>query len=1100
MPNSDLNESVAGREEGRTLEELLSWNDSDAIGLMVLLNLLQRDQQGAKLGADGLDWFATPRALGRFKLESLLGRGAFGAVFQAFDTKLLRRVALKVAWPHVLMHPVGSRRFNDESTTLAALKHPGIVEVFDSAEVGVISYIALELVDGPNLAAWTAAQTNVPMRVAMQIVNHLARTIHFAHENGVVHRDLKPNNILLRPCRIPGLLPFETVITDFGLARGPRPAELSSVTGTTDVIGTDYYMSPEQAAGLADQVGPASDIFSLGVILYELVTGRRPFDGKTSEDVRRQICNAEPPSIGQLGGSTTRDLNAIIGKCLEKSFDRRYRTSQELAFDLQRSLDGRPIHAGPILAWRRSWKLARRHPLICSFIAMVCLGALLLGGFASAWMRDRQMAFREVAAAKATASETEETERQHRYDEAIQRAAISSRRGNRAETLEFLQSAASLAHGQVQKGVEWDVLSASANDSDKTIGGLSTVRDIEFAPGGDLLASTGAEGLTTLWNVGDWSRRRVIVSGVLGPRLSRFSQDGSMLAVVGDNGHVAIHRVENGSRVFKNKVNAGRIFAAAWLGASSRLAVGGDTATLHVIDVASGQQSETAPLPLSADVPASEAKNANEIIGLAYIADRNLIGVLKSPSEVQLIDGNTLNLVGGWATDLKNAGAICHIPVGPGYFAIGSAGGEIILHDVDTGKKAASIPVSSIVSNVRYSSSTNMICAGFWDGSTQAWPIAPVLAGSPTAGHRFKAHSGRTLAVDLSPNGEWFASGGRDCKIRLWRWPTKGGSTFTPLAAPPQALTFSPCGRWLSICERTGERRASLKLVAMGEGRMLWSDDVQPLSSGANYVAFDSSGNELVLIEADGSVCSRNTQSGKVIKAYIDPHRRADNVWFSAGGKNMVLKLMTQSGGQKVLVIDREQGTSTDSSTTSETFLGVFQTTDGDLWISTDSSHQCLLRRKFCGPILRKRYSMPERPSGATVSDDGRYLAAWGASHTIYLWDVRGGPGVAKLVGHNQRITALLFTPDSRTLLSHDGDNTVRFWDTKTHNELLSLGSRDEQVLSMALHPTAGMLVLGIERDKQFGLRVYRFKDAQEGLPSTFELGEPAPTEQVGLE
>ena len=156
-----------------------------------------------------------------------------------------------------------------------------------------------------------------------------------------------------------------------------RRADLSSVTGTTDVIGTDFYMSPEQALGRSDQVGPASDIFSLGVILYELVTDRRPFAGETSEEVRRQICDSEPPSIDRAHDHAAKDLNAIIGKCLEKSPERRYGTAQELAFDLQRLLEGKPIHARPISAWRRTLKLAKHHPLASSFIASVCLGALI---------------------------------------------------------------------------------------------------------------------------------------------------------------------------------------------------------------------------------------------------------------------------------------------------------------------------------------------------------------------------------------------------------------------------------------------------------------------------------------------------------------------------------------------------------------------------------------------------------------------------------------------------------------------------------------------------------------------------------------------------
>ena len=235
--------------------------------------------------------------------------------------------------------------------------------------------------------------------------------------------------------------------------------------------------------------------------------------------------------------------------------------------------------------------------------------------------------------------------------------------------------------------------------------------------------------------------------------------------------------------------------------------------------MASGEHSQTAPLITGAGVPASEAGNANEITGLVYIPDRDLIGVLKSPSELRLFDANTLTAVGGWSSDMQSASAICHIPMGPGYFAFGSSAGLIRIYEVETEKLVATIPVSSIVSSLRYSTKNNLMCAGFWDGSTQAWPIAPILAGSPTAGHRFKAHSGRTLAVDLSPDGEWLASGGRDCTIRLSRWPTQGGSNLTPLEAPPQVLKFSPCGRWLLVCERIAGQQARLTVAEVQTGR-----------------------------------------------------------------------------------------------------------------------------------------------------------------------------------------------------------------------------------------------------------------------------------------
>jgi len=304
-----------------------------------------------------------PKKVGRFEIRSRVGAGAFGSVFRAYDPLLDREVALKV--PHVgsLRAEKDRVRFLREAKAAAALRHPNIVPVYEGGVDDDTYYIASAFIEGQTLEGAIRRRTLSFSRSA-QIVRDLAGALEYAHQLGVVHRDVKPANILLDANG-------EPLLTDFGLARFEESPDRLTLDGT--LLGTPAYMSPEQASGTLDRVGPLSDQYSLGVVLYELLRGERPFSGPPAL-VISQVINEEPSSLRRANPRIARDLETICLQAMSKDPARRYASCEELADDVRRWQDDEPVFARPVGRSERLWRWSRRNPVA----AAVSSAALLL--------------------------------------------------------------------------------------------------------------------------------------------------------------------------------------------------------------------------------------------------------------------------------------------------------------------------------------------------------------------------------------------------------------------------------------------------------------------------------------------------------------------------------------------------------------------------------------------------------------------------------------------------------------------------------------------------------------------------------------------------
>ena len=431
----------------------------------------------------GGTWTATPSAAGEktnphraapagspavslapgYEILGELGRGGMGVVYKVRDFKLNRIVALKMILAGGHADAEQLLRFLIEAEAVAQLQHANIVPIFEIGRHNDLPYFTLEYVSGGSLAQQLKGEPQPP-RAAAQLVEQLAYGVQAAHQRGIVHRDLKPANVLLAEDGTPK-------ITDFGLAK--RVEAGHGLTSTGAIVGTPSYMSPEQAGGKNRAVGPATDIYALGVILYELLTGRAPFKAATAIDTLMQICTDEPVPPRQLQSKTPGDLETICLKCLQKEPAKRYGSAQALAEDLGRFQRGEPITARAVGTGERAWRWCRRNPswaallgTVAALLVMIAVSSLV----AAAWFAEER--------SKSQAAEKQATQQRQAAERNLERAAkaerharereadaligqargtrLSRRPGHRFESLAALEKAAEIGRALDQPAAWFD--------------------------------------------------------------------------------------------------------------------------------------------------------------------------------------------------------------------------------------------------------------------------------------------------------------------------------------------------------------------------------------------------------------------------------------------------------------------------------------------------------------------------------------------------------------------------------------------------------------------------------------------------------------------
>jgi WD40 repeat protein len=574
----------------------------------------------------------SPTRLGAYRILEEVGRGGMAVVYRARQDNPERVVALKVLLTGG--HGGGERRarFRAEADTIARLRHPNIVQVFEAGEQDTLPFLVLEFCEGGSLARRLGGKPQPP-RAAAALVAQLARAVEHAHGAGVIHRDLKPANVLLTADGQPK-------VSDFGLAKAERP----ELTATGALLGTPSYMAPEQADG-GRQVGPAADVYALGAILYELLTGRPPFQGATALETLDLVRRQEPVPPRRLQPKVPLDLETICLKCLEKEPPKRYASASALADDLGRFGEGRPVQARPVGAAGRAWRWARRNPALAVTLAGVAslLLAVAVGVSVMNWQLNAAL----------QVSEEERLTGQHRLWEAYLAQArasrLSGRPGQRFETLEAIKKALALP---VPPGHSLDeprteaigclVLADVQPDADRpAIPYPPHEYHMVPDPAYERYAMIGADGHIRIRRMADGVEvARLRDSGPPGEDLA-FSPDGRLLLHCYKGTHVKLWRLDATEPAVVLKLLSGLSRAGpAFSPDSRRLALPHPDESLGIYDTATGQETRRLrpgfpahTVALCPGRPLLAAAGGNNVLVLDTDGDR-VLAELRHPARV----------------------------------------------------------------------------------------------------------------------------------------------------------------------------------------------------------------------------------------------------------------------------------------------------------------------------------------------------------------------------------------------------------------------------------------------------------------------------------
>ncbi|HEV8070754.1 MAG TPA: serine/threonine-protein kinase [Planctomycetaceae bacterium] len=968
-----------------------------------------------------------PNRLGRFEVFRELGRGGHGIVYLARDPALNRPIALKIPRPDLLLSKSLRRRFVDEAQAVARLDHPNIVRVLEAGFDGTFCYIVQELCDGPSLAAWLRDhRQKIKPDAAAWVTMELSKALAHAHAHAILHRDVKPANVLLKPLRscgssgdkdavtrveevgsaqsgpMPESFPFTPKLCDFGICKVFNEDDSRTATHTDAVVGTAAYMAPEQASGKDSETSPKTDVYGLGAILYEMLTGIAPISGGSRFDILRRVLTDEPTPIRRIRPDVPHDLELICLKCLAKEPDRRYATADLLGEDLQHFLKREPITARSVRPWERAWLWSHRYPLraasslVVTFLFCVWILTVTAANVRLSRLNDRLeganaqllKAGEDKDAAAAHARELQLTAERERakadellYVSDMQQAGTALQSGDMRRFTSLLERHRPRDRAEIYQGGEWDFLSRRGRVTHRLIARANqAIYFVCLSPDERYLAAAGKAGIIGIYDSAASTLLFSIEAHQGEINGLALSPDGSTLASAGDDGTIALWAVDWKQRKARHlrsiKAHPRQVFNVLFAHEGRTLISAGRDTVIRLWKTATGQP------------------------------DGELKGHLDTAGSIALHPG------GKW---------------------LASAGHDhdVIVWDLDSHKIAHRVPV-----------------------------------GGPPV-----------LSIDFSRDGGLFAASTSEHDIRIWRVPSWELANKIDLLDQAQRVAFMPGGSSILAGDKVGTVRVCPTDIDRSPSGRAEQSETRLRAWGAHqdpiyaFVVSQKS-QELITAGSDGCVIAWSLRSGEYFKDLREASLEVEDIQFVPGSNQLAV-----CGGSEISLWDPESmvrirelgktekrilclGASRDGSTlavgTMNGVVRVYDLRDGGRQSEWKLGPNFNVHRIAISPDGRvvaaiDRYNSEKHDdlyvmdarSGkrleriraqecncAAFSPDGQWLFASGPANVVLVWNVQTQQKVAELPGHSSSINCIAFDPLAQWVATASDDRLIKVWST----------------------------------------------------------------------